>query len=91
MKKLCLQADAAYAGERIDKYLAEVMQDYSRSFLQKQLKDGNVTVNGKKAKASYKVAEDDEVAVALPENQEPDIEAEIFRWIFFMRTGTFWW
>lgn len=76
MKKLCLQADAAYAGERIDKYLAEVMQDYSRSFLQKQLKDGNVTVNGKKAKASYKVAEDDEVAVALPENQEPDIEAE---------------
>lgn len=76
MKQLCLQADASYAGERIDKYLSEVLQDYSRSFLQKQLKDGNVTVNGKKAKASYKVAEEDEIAVAVPDNQEPDIQAE---------------
>ena len=47
MKQLCLQADASYAGVRIDKYLAEVMSDYSRSFLQKQLKDGNVTGKGK--------------------------------------------
>lgn len=76
MKQLCLQADASYAGERIDKYLAEVMNDYSRSFLQKQLKDKNVTVNGKIAKASYKVLEDDEISVAVPDNQEPDIEAE---------------
>ena len=76
MKQLCLQADASYAGERIDKYLAEVMNDYSRSFLQKQLKSGNVTVNGEIAKASYKVAEDDEIAVSVPDNQEPDIEAE---------------
>ena len=35
MKQICLQAEAAYEGERIDKYLAEVMNDYSRSFLQK--------------------------------------------------------
>lgn len=76
MKQLCLQADVAYAGVRIDKYLAEVMSDYSRSFLQKQLKDGNVTVNGKQAKASYKVAEEDEIAVLIPDNLEPDIQAE---------------
>ena len=37
MKQLCLQVDSAYAGERIDKYLAEVMNDYSRSFLQNVL------------------------------------------------------
>lgn len=76
MKQLCLQADAAYVGVRIDKYLAEVMSDYSRSFLQKQLKDGNVTVNGKQAKASYKITEDDEIAVLIPDNLEPDIQAE---------------
>lgn len=76
MKQLCLQADASYAGVRIDKYLAEVMSDYSRSFLQKQLKDGNVTVNGKREKASYKVAEEDEIAVLIPDNLEPDIQAE---------------
>ncbi len=76
MKQLCLQVDSVYAGERIDKYLAEVMSDYSRSFLQKQLKDGNVSVNDKKAKASLKVAEDDEVRIFIPENKEPDIEPE---------------
>ena len=70
MKQICLQVDSAYAGERIDKYLAEVMSDYSRSFLQKQLKDGNVIVNGKRAKASLKVAEDDEVCISIPENKE---------------------
>lgn len=76
MKQLCLQVDSAYAGERIDKYLAEVMSDYSRSFLQKQLKDGNVSVNEKTAKASLKVAEDDEVRIFIPENKEPDIVPE---------------
>ena len=76
MKRICLQADPSWAGERIDKFLAEVMEDYSRSFLQKQFKEGNITVNGKAAKASLKVSEDDEVVVFLPENQEPDIEPE---------------
>ena len=76
MKRICLQTDPSWAGERIDKFLAEVMEDYSRSFLQKQFKEGNITVDGKAAKASLKVAEDDEVVVFLPENQEPDIEPE---------------
>lgn len=76
MKRLCLQADLSWTGERVDKFLAEVMGDYSRSFLQKQFKEGNITVNGKPAKASQKVTEDDEIVVFLPENQEPDIEPE---------------
>ena len=46
MKRLCLQADLSWTGERVDKFLAEVMEDYSRSFLQKQFKEGNITVNG---------------------------------------------
>ena len=45
MKQICLQADAVCEGERIDKYLAEVMKDYSRSFLQKQFREGNISVN----------------------------------------------
>lgn len=73
VKKLCLQVEAVYEGLRIDKYLAEVMTDYSRSFLQKQLKDKNVTVNGCPVKASYKVAEEEEIAVAIPASREPDI------------------
>ena len=90
MKRICLQADPSWAGERIDKFLAEVMEDYSRSFLQKQFKEGNITVNGKAAKASLKVSEDDEVVVFLPENQEPDIERKTSLWTFFMKMTSFW-
>lgn len=73
VKKLCLQVDASLEGLRIDKYLAEVLSDHSRSFIQKQLKDKNVTVNGVPVKASYKVTEEDEIGVVIPGDKEPDI------------------
>lgn len=76
MKKLCLQADASAQGQRIDKYLAMELSDYSRSFLQKQLKEGNVTIDEKAVKSSYLLSEDDEITVLIPDNKEPDIEAE---------------
>lgn len=76
MKNICLQVETGIETVRIDKYLAEVMSDYSRSFLQKLLKDGNVEVNGATVKANYKVKDDDTIKVLLPENQEPDIVPE---------------
>lgn len=45
------------AGDRIDKFLAEQYENLSRSFLQKLLKSGEVMVDGRPVKASYKVAE----------------------------------
>ena len=57
MKRICLLADPSQAGERIDKYLALELDGYSRSFLQKQLKDGNVTVGDKPVKSSYQLAD----------------------------------
>ena len=69
-------ADPSQAGERIDKYLALELDGYSRSFLQKQLKDGNVTVGDKPVKSSYQLAEDDEICVFIPDNREPDILPE---------------
>ena len=38
---------------RIDKFLSEQLPDQSRSYLQKLLKEGNVTVNEKTVKANY--------------------------------------
>ena len=76
MKRICLLADPSQAGERIDKYLALELDGYSRSFLQKQLKDGNVTVGDKPVKSSYQLAEDDEICVFIPDNREPDILPE---------------
>ena len=76
MKKLCLQADASAEGQRIDKYLAVELSDYSRSFLQKQLKEGNVKIGEKTVKSIYQLSEEEEITVLIPDNKEPDIEPE---------------
>ena len=61
---------------RIDKYLAEEFPDYSRSFLQKLLKDGAVTVNSKVVKSNYKLQGEEEISLYLPDQVEPDILPE---------------
>lgn len=63
-------------GERIDKALGSLIDSLSRSFIQKFIKDGKVTVNGTVVKASAKVAAEDEIVFELPEAVEPDIPAQ---------------
>lgn len=63
-------------GVRIDRYLAETCENLSRSYIQKLLKDGEVLVDGKAVKASYKVCFGDQVMVDIPEAVEPEILAE---------------
>jgi 23S rRNA pseudouridine1911/1915/1917 synthase len=54
-------------GMRLDHYIHMYLQDFSRTDLQSAIKAGNVTVNGKASKASYKVRNDDQLVVLLPE------------------------
>lgn len=61
---------------RIDKYLAEAMPEVSRSFIQKLLKDGKVLVDGKTAKANYKLSGKEELSISIPQQEEPDILPE---------------
>ena len=63
-------------GERIDKYLASELSDLTRSYIQKLIKDGDVSVNGKVIKANYRLSVEDEVIVHIPDLMEPDIVAE---------------
>lgn len=63
-------------GMRLDRLLVEEIPGYSRSFLQKILKDGNVLVNGRAAKPSLKVKEGDAVSFTIPEKVIPDIVPE---------------
>ena len=55
------------SGIRIDRYLAEIDGMPSRSYIQKLLRDGEVTVNGKCVKANYQVSAEDEINLNLPE------------------------
>jgi 23S rRNA pseudouridine1911/1915/1917 synthase len=64
------------AGERVDKFLATVQEDWSRSQLQGWIKDGLLSVNGKVVKGNYRLQEDDEVVLQVPPAREVDIQAE---------------
>lgn len=62
--------------ERIDRYLAERCPDFSRSYLQKLLKEQAVSVNGKAVKANYKVQSRDRIILEIPEAEKADILPE---------------
>lgn len=63
-------------GERIDRYLSEELEDKSRSYIQKLIRDGHVLVDGKTVKAGYRLVAGDNIAITLPEIKEPEIPAE---------------
>ena len=67
---------AEQSGERIDRFLGTYLDDLSRSYIQKLLKDGAIEVNGRAVKANYKVASGDEITVRIPDPQEPEILPE---------------
>lgn len=62
--------------ERLDKWLTAAVSGLSRSYIQKCIKEGQVSVNEKSAKAGYRLRVDDEVSFLIPEAAEPAIVAE---------------
>ncbi|MCI5502358.1 MAG: RNA pseudouridine synthase, partial [Lachnospiraceae bacterium] len=62
--------------ERLDKFLSEKMSDMSRSYIQKNIKDGKVSVNGKTVKSGYKLNVGDEVILIIEPLEELTIEPE---------------
>ncbi|MEK7545815.1 MAG: RluA family pseudouridine synthase [Patescibacteria group bacterium] len=65
MKKLVVPEHEA--GERLDAWLAQQYPDRSRTAFQKLIKEGGVSVNGKKAKAHLVVKSDDAVEIRTGE------------------------
>lgn len=63
-------------GKRLDAFLAEKIEGWSRARLQKLIDDGDVTVNGKLAKSSYKLRPEDEIEVELVETVVEKFEPE---------------
>lgn len=63
-------------GERLDSYLAEQVEELSRSLIKSLIADGKVTVNGLVKKASYHVRCGEEITVEIPTVQEVPILAQ---------------
>ncbi len=76
MKEYQLTVEEDYENERIDRYIACVLADLSRSYIQKLISDKNVTVNGKLIKPSTRIMPGDSVFVTAPDSVIPDIVPE---------------
>ncbi len=64
-------------GTRLDLYLSEQLIDLSRNYIQKLIEQGNVFVNGKiQTLKKYKIAEDDQIDVEIPDPVLLNIEPE---------------
>ena len=63
-------------GTRLDKALSDYLDGVSRSYLQKLIKEGYVTVNDRPEKASFKLNVQDRVMVTLPDEEPVDILPE---------------
>ena len=63
-------------GMRIDVFLSKKMDNVSRSYIQKLIKEKEISVNGMAVKANYKVSANDIVQLTIPDLSEPDILPE---------------
>ena len=82
---LTFKIDPDHAGARLDAYLASQIEGWSRARLHRLIESEDALVNGKPAKPSYKLRENDEIEVELaapatsgftPENIPLDIVYE---------------
>ncbi len=75
-KTISLRPGSDAAGIRLDSYLASELSELTRSAAQRLIEDGQVSVNGKTAAKSCKLAGGEEIVVSLPEVEEVDVTAQ---------------
>ena len=63
-------------GERLDKAVASLNSELSRSFITKLIDEGKITINGKVEKPSFKVKENDEIDIEEIVDVKSDIKEE---------------
>lgn len=75
-KRIEIVIGAEEARERMDRVLADRFPDYTRSYFQKLIQDGNVSLNEKTAKAGVRLTCGDKVAVSFPEPEILEVRPE---------------
>ena len=71
-----LKVTKEYSGKRLDAFLHSKYPDFSRNWLQKLIKKGNATINGRKVSASKKCRTDDLVIFELELPPEISLEPD---------------
>ena len=77
IEKYELTVPEEYHLERVDVFITEALEaDLSRSYIQKLIKAGDITVNGAPIKANYKAKTDDSIVITIPEPLELELTPE---------------
>jgi len=76
MEKHCFTADIEHEGQRIDRYLTEMLPEQSRSFFQKLIRDGFVMVNHIIVKVNYRLKTEDVIEIDIPDAVPTEIVPE---------------
>lgn len=71
-----LQFIVARAGIRLDRYIAEECPELSRSYIQKLISEGYITVNGAEVKRSFRLDIGDRVSIIIPPPAASSLLAE---------------
>ncbi len=71
-----IEIEEEYDDIRIDKVLAAYFTELSRTYIQKLIDNGNVTLSGKTLKANFKVSAGQEIEIILPEPETLKVEPE---------------
>ncbi|WP_315080407.1 RluA family pseudouridine synthase [uncultured Clostridium sp.] len=76
MEENILTVSKENEGTRIDKYLSEILNGKSRSFVQGLIEKENIKVNGELIKSNYKLKACDEIVITIPEAETLKVESE---------------
>ena len=76
MMEQVIELRVSEGGQRLDKYVAQMAPDLSRSRAQKLIGEGLVTVNGGIAKSSYRVEVGDLLVVRIPPPESLEVRPE---------------
>lgn len=77
MQNECFEVTADSTDKRLDVWLTAELGKFSRSYIEKLISDGNVTVNSKTVKTGYKLKNTDKVEVSIPEPKLLEVKAEV--------------
>lgn len=62
--------------QRLDSFLSGILSEYSRSKIQKFIKDANITVNDVVKKSAYLLKDRDKISISLPEANDVKLEPQ---------------
>lgn len=65
-----------YDGARIDKFIADILPDMSRSFVQKLIKSNRILAGSKTVKSNYRLSNSESLTITIPTPEKLDIQPE---------------